>query len=99
MGNTGLGFERVVVAASGEISSRSQEIGCRTSHENQNSTDVSLNQGLLMKALLNLHNNPNALSPPRGYRLDYEIICSGRLGAFGVWPSRGLDLRLSVGLI
>ena len=99
MGNTGLGFERVVVAAFGEISSRSQEIGCRTSHENQNSTDVSLNQGLLMKALLNLHNNPNALSQPRGYQLDFETICGGRLGALGVWPSRGLDLRLSVGLI
>jgi hypothetical protein len=48
---------------------------------------VSLNQDLLMKVLLNLHNNPNALSQPRGYRLDFEIICGGRLAAFGVWPS------------
>jgi hypothetical protein len=53
----------------------------------------------LMKIFLNLHNNTNALSPPRGCRLDLEIICSGRLAAFGAWPSRGLDLRLSVGLI
>ena len=99
MGNTGLGFERVVVAAFGEISSRSQEIGCRTSYENQNGTDASLDQELLMKVSLILHNNPNALSQPRGYQLDFETICGGRLGALGVWPSRGLDLRLSVGLI
>jgi hypothetical protein len=99
MGNKRLGIERVVVAAFGEISSRSQEIGRRTSHENQNGTDASLNQDLLMKIFLNLPNNPNALSPPRGCRRDLEIICGGRLAAFGPWPSRGLDLRLSVGLI
>jgi len=99
MGNKGLGIERVVVAAFGEIGSRSQEIGCRTSRENQNGTDASLNQDLLMKIFLNLHNNTNALSPPRGCRLDLEIICSGRLAALGAWPSRGLDLRVSVGLI
>ena len=52
-----------------------------------------------MKVLLNLHNNPNALSQPRGYRLDFEIICGGRLAALGISPSSGLDLRLSVGLI
>jgi len=99
MGSKRLGIERVVVAAFGEIGSRSQEIGCRTSYENQNGTDMNLNHNLLMKVFLILHNTPNALSPPRGCRLDFEIICGGRLAAFGPWPSRGLDLRLSVGLI